>query len=169
MCAAVLSLAVFGLVTQVRLAGAVPEIGGLAPLIAGVLAAIAAMVACGCGRAGRVVSGKGRWIAFGVAAALMAALIIFGRRYRGGLYLPGRLNPSELVKLCVVATLAGWIGSPSQTVKGLVLCGILFSGADEEHRTQGLTIENVTLFGEKVDEKSPIIHIGDFIDDVTVQ
>ena len=126
MCAAVLSLAVFGLVTQVRLAGAVPEIGGLAPLIAGVLAAIAAMVACGGGRAGRVVSGKGRWIAFGVAAALMAALIIFGRRYRGGLYLPGRLNPSELVKLCVVATLAGWIGSPSQTVKGLVLCGILF-------------------------------------------
>ncbi len=51
----------------------------------------------------------------------------------------------------------------------LSYCGILFSGADEEHRTQGLTIENVTLFGEKVDEKSPIIHIGDFIDDVTVQ
>jgi hypothetical protein len=48
-------------------------------------------------------------------------------------------------------------------------CGILFSGADEEHRTDGLTIENFVLFGEKQTSDSPLIHIGDFIDNVEVK
>jgi cell division protein FtsW (lipid II flippase) len=56
----------------------------------------------------------------------MAALLVFGRRYRGGLYLPGRINPSELVKLCLAAFLAGWMGKPGRTVKGLALCAALF-------------------------------------------
>ena len=47
-------------------------------------------------------------------------------------------------------------------------CGILFSGADKEHTTEGLTIENVEVFGEKLDKKSPLIHIGDFISNVTL-
>ena len=126
MCAAVLALAVFGVLLQVRLAGSVPALQGLSPLLAGLAVGVAASVACGGGRAGRFLEGKWKWIAFGVAAALLLALLAFGRRYRGGLYLPGRINPSELVKLCLVAFLAGWMGTPGRTVKGLSLCGILF-------------------------------------------
>ena len=48
-------------------------------------------------------------------------------------------------------------------------CGILFSGADESHRTEGLTIENVSLFGTKLGPDSPLIHIGDFIDNVEIK
>lgn len=48
-------------------------------------------------------------------------------------------------------------------------CGILFSGADEIHRTEGLTIENVSLFGTKLGPDSPLIHIGDFIDNVEIK
>ena len=106
MCAAVLALAAFGVLVQVRLAGSVPELSGLAPLLTGLLGGVAMAAACGGGRAERFLTGKGKWVAFGVAAALMLALLVFGRRYRGGLYLPGRINPSELVKLCLAAFLA---------------------------------------------------------------
>ena len=126
MCAAVLVLAVFGVLLQVRLAGSVPELQGLSPLFTGLVAGVTAAVACGGGRVGRFLEGKGKWVAFGVAAALLLALLAFGRRYRGGLYLPGRINPSELVKLCLAAFLAGWMGMPGRTVRGLSLCGILF-------------------------------------------
>ena len=126
MCAAVLALAVFGVLLQVRLAGSVPTLQGLSPLLAGLLVGMTAAIVCGGGRAGGFLTGKGKWIAFGVAAALLLALLAFGRRYRGGLYLPGRINPSELVKLCLVAFLAGWKGMSGRTVKGLSLCGILF-------------------------------------------
>ena len=126
MCAAVLALAAFGVLVQVRLAGSVPELSGLAPLLTGLLGGAAMAAACGGGRAERFLTGKGKWIAFGVAAALMLALLVFGRRYRGGLYLPGRINPSELVKLCLAAFLAGWMGKPGRTMTGLFLCGALF-------------------------------------------
>ena len=135
MCAAALALAVFGVLLQVRLAGNVPALQGLSPLLAGLVVGVVASVACGGGRAGRFLAGKGKWIAFGAAAMLLLALLAFGRRYRGGLYLPGRVNPSELVKLCLVAFLAGWMGTPGRSVeglspragvKGLSLCGVLF-------------------------------------------
>ncbi len=52
-------------------------------------------------------------------------------------------------------------------VSGLTsYCGFLFSGADEEHRMEGLTIENIEIYGEKIDKDSPLFRIGDFIDDV---
>ncbi len=110
MCAAVGVLAVFGCLLQVRLAGTVPALEGTMPLLAGMVAGAVAAAACGGGRAGRFLEGNGKWIAFGVAVALMLALLAFGRRYRGGLYLPGRINPSEIVKLCLVAFFAGWLG-----------------------------------------------------------
>ena len=56
------------------------------------------------------------------------------------------------------------------TVTGPIsYAGILFSGADAEHQTSGLTIENVTLFGEKMPPESPRLHLGDFLENVTVQ
>jgi len=125
MCAAVMTLAVFGLLVQVRLAGSLPTTEGLLPFAAGIVCFIACAIACGDGRAGAFLEGKGKWVAFWLAAALMAALLVFGHRYRGGLYLPGRINPSELVKLCMAAFLAGWLGGKSSTVKGLALCGVL--------------------------------------------
>ena len=47
-------------------------------------------------------------------------------------------------------------------------CGILFSGADTEHRTRGLTIENVSLFGRPLTKNSPALSLGEFLDDVKI-
>ena len=47
-------------------------------------------------------------------------------------------------------------------------CGILVSGANEEHKTEKLTIENVQIFDEKLDRNSPRLHIGDFTGQVDV-
>ncbi|MBO7678977.1 MAG: hypothetical protein J6S75_04840 [Thermoguttaceae bacterium] len=41
--------------------------------------------------------------------------------------------------------------------------GILFSGADEDHTTEGVLIENVVLFGEKQGSDSPRIHLQQFL------
>ena len=97
---AAVALALLGLKVQTYAQPAMPS---LSPLALGLAAAACAAFACAGGRAGRMLKGRGAWIVWGVAAALVAALLVFGRRYRGGLYLPGRLNPSELVKLCLVA------------------------------------------------------------------
>ena len=51
----------------------------------------------------------------------------------------------------------------------LSYCGMLFSGADAEHRLEGLTIENVEMFGLKFDKESPLLHIGDFVDGIDVK
>ena len=50
----------------------------------------------------------------------MTALLVFGRRYRGGLYLPGRINPSELVKLCMVVFAAGTLSDGRVTMRRLL-------------------------------------------------
>lgn len=43
------------------------------------------------------------------ALATMAAMLVFGRRYRGGLYLPGNLNPTEAVKPLLAVALAAFL------------------------------------------------------------
>ncbi|MGN0846511.1 MAG: FtsW/RodA/SpoVE family cell cycle protein [Kiritimatiellia bacterium] len=112
-----------GVVVQTRLAGTIPS-GLVGPLVVGVVAAFV----CAGGWIGRALRGRGPWIAWGLACALMAALLVFGRRYRGGLYLPGRLNPSELVKLCVVVFTAGWLtrGKCAPPPRTVLACGGLF-------------------------------------------
>lgn len=50
-----------------------------------------------------------------------------------------------------------------------VFCGILFAGKDSEHRTVGVTLENIDLFGKKLTEKSPELNIGSFVDSVIVK
>ncbi len=104
--AALMLLTGLGVVVQTRLAGTVPN-GIVLPLALGLGAGLVATVVCAGGRAGRMLRAWGPWAAWGLALALMAALLVFGRRYRGGLYLPGRINPSELVKLCLVVFAAG--------------------------------------------------------------
>ena len=122
-------LAALGVAVQTRLAGTVPGQSVFVSLGIGLLAGLVAAVACTGGRAGRALRAWGPWIAWGGAFALMAALLVFGRRYRGGLYLPGRLNPSELVKFCLVVFAAGWLsrgkkgGLSSKDV--LICCGLV--------------------------------------------
>lgn len=105
--AATALLAALGAAVQTRLAGSVSEVAWTLPLALGLVAGGAAAAACAGGRAERLLRGPGAWAAWGLACALLLLLLAFGHRYRGGLYLPGRLNPSELVKLCVVVGVAG--------------------------------------------------------------
>lgn len=107
--AAVAALALFGVVVQMRISGSV--CGGTAPwaMAAGASVFVVATWWCGGGRLGRFLSGRGAWLAWAAAAGAMAALLVFGRRYRGGLYLPGLVNPSELVKLMAVFFAAGML------------------------------------------------------------
>ncbi len=112
--AAVAALTLFGAVVQMRISGSVH--GGTAPwaMATGTLAFAVATWWCGGGRLGRFLSGWGAWLAWGVAAGAMVALLVFGRRYRGGIYLPGLVNPSELVKLLAVLFAAGMLSRGQQ-------------------------------------------------------
>lgn len=44
-----------------------------------------------------------------LALASMAALLVFGRKYRGGYYLPGNLNPTEIAKPLLAIALAAFL------------------------------------------------------------
>ena len=119
--AAVCVLTALGFFLQIRIAEAVPKAGFFLPYVLGLVCGIAAMFFFTDEQA--VVLLRGRWIALGVALALMAALLVFGRRYRGGLYLPGRINPSELVKLCMVVFAAGTLPDGRVTMRPLLELG----------------------------------------------
>ena len=105
----VLLLAVGGFLYQVRLAEALPSARAAMPLAAGLLLFIAISTVFAHGRL-RVLMAK-PWLHYAIAVALLAALMVFGRRYRGGLYLPGRINPSEFVKLFFVMFAAGHLAN----------------------------------------------------------
>ena len=119
--AAVCALAALGFFLQIRIAETVPGVGFFLPYALGSVCGIAAMFAFSGERTDVLL--RARWIALGVALALLAALLAFGRRYRGGLYLPGRLNPSELVKLCMVVFAAGTLADGRVTLRRLVELG----------------------------------------------
>ena len=121
MLAAVCALTALGFFLQIRIAEAVPRAGFFIPYALGAVCGFAAMFAFSGERAGVLL--RGRWIALGVAVALMLALLVVGRRYRGGLYLPGRINPSELVKLCMVVFAAGTLSDGRVTVRRLLELG----------------------------------------------
>ena len=122
MLAAVCALAGIGLFMQLRLSGTVPGVGFFAPYALGTVCGIGAVFVFSGEREELIV--KCRWMALGAAVAMLAALLVFGRRYRGGLYLPGRLNPSELVKLCMVAFAAGTLSGERLTLRRLVELGV---------------------------------------------
>ena len=52
-----------------------------------------------------------KWLLWGAILATLGALFCFGRRYRGGLFLPGQINPTELIKLFAVLLGAAWLPS----------------------------------------------------------
>lgn len=57
---------------------------------------------------------RGRWrffekmapLCYVVALGALGAMLVFGRRFRGGLYLPGNVNPTEFVKPLLAVALA---------------------------------------------------------------
>ena len=103
---AVLTLALFGTLFQTRLAG---QATSVSPLVLGLLAALAAFFAVRRGRLERLLQGKGPSVIGACTLLVLVVLVVFGRRYRGGLYLPGRINPSEIVKLGTVFFSAGFL------------------------------------------------------------
>ncbi|MCL1888411.1 MAG: FtsW/RodA/SpoVE family cell cycle protein, partial [Kiritimatiellaeota bacterium] len=46
---------------------------------------------------------------YALSLAVLAAMLVFGRRYRGGLYLPGLVNPTEVVKPLLVVFSAAFL------------------------------------------------------------
>lgn len=106
--AAGLFLAGLGVVAQVRLGTldltAIHRWSNYA-LPAGVLAMLVGTLALRRGRAARLES-------FHVPAALAAVLVLggmlaFGQRFRGGVFIEGNMNPSELIKVLLAVYLAG--------------------------------------------------------------
>lgn len=118
---AVCVLAALGFFLQIRIAETVPGAGFFLPYALGLVCGIAVMFAFSGERTGVLL--RGRWVALGVALVLLAALLAFGRRYRGGLFLPGRINPSELVKLCMVVFAAGTLAEGRVTARRLLELG----------------------------------------------
>ncbi len=105
----------FGLLAQARL-GNVDPAGGwsgyLYPLGMGVL--LASLIA---GMGGRYRHLAARpWVWAGVSLAGLVLLLALGQRFRGGVYAPGFITPSELLKLTLVVFLAGHLDQQAKAL-----------------------------------------------------
>ncbi len=61
------------------------------------------------------------WPIWLMALGVMASLLVFGIHYRGGIYLPGRLNPTEIAKPLLAISLACYLHKNIDDVKGSFL------------------------------------------------
>lgn len=62
-----------------------------------------------------------RWGLWLGAMGVLGVLFLFGRAYRGGTFLPGQINPSELAKLFLVAFAAAWLPTRASGLSRTVL------------------------------------------------
>ena len=106
--AGALLLAGLGMVVQLRVGAYAGGFLELVPFALGVCGFLLALVAAGKGRAG--LWGRLGWLAYLGSLALMAFVIVFGQRFRGGLFLPGNYNPTEMAKPLLVLFLAAFLG-----------------------------------------------------------
>ncbi len=53
--------------------------------------------------------GKAGYVAYITAILLLAVMVVFGKKYRGGIYLPGNINPSEFIKPLLVIFSASYL------------------------------------------------------------
>ncbi|MEI8241849.1 MAG: FtsW/RodA/SpoVE family cell cycle protein [bacterium] len=97
-------LAGLGMVVQLRVGTYAGGLLDLAPFALGVCVFLLALVLAGKGRAGQW--GVLGWPAYLGALAVLTVVIAFGQRFRGGLFLPGNYNPTELAKPLLVLFLA---------------------------------------------------------------
>ena len=106
--AGALLLAGLGMVVQLRVGAYAGGLLDLVPFALGGCCFLLALVLAGKGRA----SGWGHWgwLSYVGALALLALVVVFGQRFRGGLFLPGNYNPTEMAKPLLVLFLAAYLG-----------------------------------------------------------
>ena len=107
---AVLLLSGMGLVIQFRMGSFSQGLSSpmaLAPFPIGLAAFALGVSLTGKGR-GTWLSAAG-WLAYLAAMGVLVAMLMLGRRYRGGMYMPGNMNPSEIVKPLLVFFLAAYL------------------------------------------------------------
>jgi cell division protein FtsW (lipid II flippase) len=107
--AGALLLAGIGLVVRLRVGAYAGGFAALVPFILGVGLFLLALVVAGKGRVARW--GVLQWPSYAGGLAVLAVVIAFGQRYRGGLFLPGNYNPTELAKPLLVLFLAAFLGA----------------------------------------------------------
>jgi cell division protein FtsW (lipid II flippase) len=108
--AAALTLTGLGVAVQFRV-GTFAETGlGSSVVLAyplGVAAMLAMLLFFGGGRARLLAAAE--WPAYAAALAVLVGMLALGRSYRGGTFLAGNLNPSEIVKPLLVVFLAAFL------------------------------------------------------------
>jgi cell division protein FtsW (lipid II flippase) len=107
---AIFLLCGMGLVVQFRMGSFSQGLAAplaLAPFPLGLAAFLVGVTLTGRGR-GTWLAGAG-WLAYLAALAVLAAMLLLGRSYRGGMYMPGNMNPSEIVKPLLVFFLAAYL------------------------------------------------------------
>lgn len=110
--AAVYLLCGLGLVTQLRMGsfeGGLSSPLALLPLPIGFMAFLIGLSITG-GSRGKWLSSTG-WFCYFAALGVIVLMLIFGREYRGGIYLPGRINPSEFIKPLLVLFMASFLAN----------------------------------------------------------
>ncbi len=128
-CVVVLTLLLLGLgvVEQLRLGTWVESWvawRAYLPLLAGLAAFLGGVRFLSGERLGRLLP-RLKWVAWLAAMGVLGGLFVFGRAYRGGLFLPGQMNPTELVKVCLVLFGAAWLPARREELSR-TLCGVPF-------------------------------------------
>jgi cell division protein FtsW (lipid II flippase) len=129
-------LAGLGMVIQLRVGAYAGGLLDMAPFAFGVCAFLLALVLGGKGRAGAWE--RLGWPAYLAALGVIGVVIAFGQRFRGGLFLPGNYNPTELAKPLLALFLAAflcrrrgefsrtWIGIPAPPAGMLAALALLW-------------------------------------------
>lgn len=97
-------LAGIGMVMQLRVGAYAAGVQELLPLALGGGGFLLTVIVAGKGRVRRLE--QAGWLAYVAALGLMAAVVLFGQRFRGALFLPGNYNPTEMAKPLLVLFLA---------------------------------------------------------------
>jgi cell division protein FtsW (lipid II flippase) len=103
-----LLLAGLGLAMGFRMSGSFSmPLSSLIAFPAGVASMLLIVMLFGRGRAGALAAF--RWPAWGGAVAVMLLVVVAGRRFRGTLFLPGQINPTEILKPLLAVFTAGFL------------------------------------------------------------
>ncbi|MGI5869664.1 MAG: FtsW/RodA/SpoVE family cell cycle protein [Kiritimatiellia bacterium] len=136
---AVMTLCGIGLALQTRI-GAAQTLALATPSQLALPAGLVLMVLVyALGRHGRIGRLEPLWPAFlGLALLVLGFVLVAGRKYRGAVFLPGNVNPVEIIKPLLVLALAGilaghgkllargFLGIPLPPLNVLVTVGILW-------------------------------------------
>ena len=137
---AVMTLCGIGLALQARI-GAAQTLAIATPSQLALPAGLVLMVVVyAAGRHGRVSRLEALWPAFlGLSILVLGFVLVAGRKYRGAVFLPGNVNPVEIIKPMLVLALAailaghrrlltrGFLGIPLPPINILATVGILWA------------------------------------------